>query len=333
MTDFKKITNLEIVGRLNTLPANLLAAMENPVYREKIEALLKELQSDTPENRELFVGILGYIILGMLPSNTEELGEDLNAICRFNDIEVAEILADKILDIIDPLIESIRNNAVPFGTFREAKPEVTPKDMAKVTSSFTPPTTSASLPTGLTKSQGGTDKPFFIHTETTFSPVAKAKEEPKTGLSLSEKISSIFKSAKTPTANTAKIGIGGAPAPKPVKTEGIVKTEMDAPRIVHYGEMKTALGKITVPPPTPSGKPAPVSLGAIGHPKPAPVPSAPNPIPAPTPPPAPKPAPAPRPAQASQALPPAAPHMESQMLVKMPGVKGVPPPPPTPPKS
>lgn len=333
MTDFKKITQAEVVGRLDILPPQLLAILDGKEYREKTETILREIESDTPENRQLFSAILGYIVLGILPNYTEDLGEDLNVLLRLQNKENSEILADKFLDILDPALKLIRENAQPLGSFVAAEP----KDMAKAESTtFTPPKTTATLPSGLT---GGAvnAKPFFIHSETAFAPLAKEKEGAETKVSLGQKITSLFKSAKStpPSAGTAKIAISGMSTPKPPVPEGIMKTEVAAPRIVHYGEMKTTLGKTPMPPST-SGKSAPVPLGSIGRNIPSPAPMrAPSSQPVPARPPQPAPhAPAPAPVRIiddpARELP-AAPATDQHALPNLPGIKGVPPIPPKPP--
>jgi hypothetical protein len=342
MTDLTRITPDEIVTRLDSLSAPLMAVLRDESYTQKLDELVKKIGIAENNITETIREIFGYIILGIFPYEMVKLSEDIDQVFKFGDKEASEKLAQAMMDIAAPVAAEIKKNykALPLPSV------VAVKDMAKPTSSFVPPTTSASLPSGLTKAQGGTDKPFFIHTETTFSPVAKPKEEAKTGIGLGERIASIFKSSKPtgPATNTAKIGIG-APAPKPVKAEGSVKTEIAAPRIVHYGEMKTALGKVPTPIPTPASKPgegpqkpAPVSLGAIGRPAPVPMhtpakasvpapaphPTIPAAVPTPTPT---KPATSWRIDDPARELP-AAPTAKPETLpVTLPGIKGVPPPP------
>jgi hypothetical protein len=266
MINLSKLSWDEIVAKFEVLPPKTREVFESPSTSATITSACKS-QGVIGENDILIVEqMTGLVILGLV--DPQMMSKEINEYLSLNDM----MKADNITKEIQSKILSLM-----------------------------PPSSPVTPPLGSTPSPATPPKPMFIQRETSVVPIHTPTDGAKSS-ELERKISSFFSAPKpaTPPSAPARLQIGKETVSTPA-TSGSVRTPLESPRVVHYGELKTVL---TPPaPPKTAGanspsRPAPMSLENIGEAKPAP---------------------APRPATAP--LPPVPPS-------SLPGVRGVPPPPP-----
>jgi len=308
MIDPQAVTEELLSERYVSVSDNISAVLDDADLPKSVQKICAD-HHVVDEDRVLIIQqLIALVLLGLV--HEHDLGKEINAALGLNNPQAANDIANSIsLKIFAPIKDDLAKSYRPLvGVAPMAQPITTtpssvvqptsPHTPTQVVSPFkpsatpaapqpflrTPPTASSTPITSSGAPQTDRPAPFMIHQETEFKPAAQ-KTDFRVSVDAEKSVAtgaaSMFSAQKPqmPPAITARVEIGND---EPVKKPTMGRTDISAPRVVHYSEASSpvsSMAGISVMPqqPKPPSVPAFQTPATPAHPPTAPMAPIPQP--------------------------------------------------------